>query len=301
MPVFVSTGATAGTAGHLIEETRKHLGAPETLNTIEAVDATATTVTLARTLRNVSAGTLLSVGLETMYVWDVIDTSARTLEVRRGHANTVAVEHDAGELVRVAPDHTDFEILRAINAELRALYGTGLFAMRTTDLTTSATGVRTYTLPADAMDVYDVLVDYDLNANTWPRVSSWTWLPDLPASEFADGKALRLDSAVPSDRPLRVLYKAAFTPLEFDTDDVEEVTGLRASAHDILPLGAAWRLTAGDEVERNQTRRQGDSRRAQEVPSGAKLRSSLGLQGARQQRIREELLAQARLYPSRSR
>lgn len=304
--LFAEVGASVEgglTALDLVNETRRHLysGRPETLNQIAACDPTTQTVTLNRTLSNVGAGTVLSVGLEAMHVWSVIDQQAGTLEVLRGHLGSTATAHGENEIVRAAPMHTDFAIFRALNAEVAALSGAGIYRMRTLDLTSSTDGSRTYDLADDVVDVYEVYADPDVASNTWPRVSSWTWVPGLPTTEFASGGALRIDSAVPSDRPLRVRYKAALSPLTALTDDVEMVTGLRPSAHDIPALGAAWRLTAPAEVERNRSDRQGDSRRAEEVPPGAKLRSPLGLQQIRQQRISEELRLQQRLYPSRSR
>lgn len=283
----------------LIEDTRGHLGAPDTLNQIAAVDAVSTSVRLSRALRNVGVGTLLSVGLETMHVWAVTDATTGTLEVRRGHGGSTAVAHLEGEVVRVAPEHTDFAILRALNNDLAALSGAGLFAVRTLDLTASGSA-RTYDLAADVLGVIDVRVDYEGLSNEWPLVKSWLPLSDMPLSDFPSGKALRLDEAVPDNRPLRVRYKARFADLATLTDDVEAVSGLRASAHDLPPLGAAWRLTAPQEIERNQMRRQGDSRRSEEVPPGAVMRSPLGLQQIRQDRIAEELNNQARQYPHRS-
>lgn len=288
------------TLADLLEETRSHLRLPETLNQLDALDASQTTVTFQRPVRSVSEGTLLSVDLETLFVWEV-DTAARTAVVRRGHGGSTAATHAAGALARCGPGHTDHAMMRALNAEVRALSGAGLFQMKVLELTTSATGVRTYNLAADVTDVYDVLYDADSNANEWPRVPSWTWRASQETDDFASGSMLRLDSAVPTGRPLRVLYKAALAgDLDALADNVETVTGLRASAHDIPPLGAAWRLTAGEEVGRNQTTRQGDSRRAEEVPPGAKMRSTLSLQQVRRDRVAEELRHQARLYPSRS-
>lgn len=288
------------TTADLLEETRSHLGQPETLNQIAAIDATATTVTFLREPRgSVARGTLLSVGLEVMYVWDA-NTTALTAEVRRGHGGSMATAHAEGSLVRVGGPHTDYAIFRALNNELAALSGAGIFAVRTLDLTASGS-VRAYDLAADVQGVLAVRVDYEGASNEWPEVQSWTWLPDMPTAEFTSGSALRLDAPVPDGRPLRVFYKAALGTLTTLADDVEAVTGLRPSAHDIPPLGAAWRLTAPQEIERNQTQRQGDSRRAEEVPPGAKLRSPLGVQQVRQSRIHEEINNQNREWPLRRR
>lgn len=288
------------TLSDLVEETRAHLGSPETLNQIAACDAVTTSVTLQRDLRNVQPGTLLSVGLETMYVWTVTDPTSRVLEVRRGHGGSTAATHASGDLVRIAPDHPDAAIVRALNHELDALTGAGLYAVKTLDLTTSSASARTYDLAADVQRVLDVRVDVASTGNEWPEVKSWTWLPNMPTTEFTSGAALRLDSAVPSGRPMRVFYAAPFTHLATLADDVLAVSGLPGSAHDIPPIGAAWRLVAPTEVERNQTTRQGDSRRAQEVQAGAKLRAPLGLQQVRSVRVAEEKARQLRAWPPRS-
>lgn len=299
MPVFLPPSTSAATTDDLIEETRRHLGAPETLNQLAALDASQTTVTFQRTVKGVSEGSLISVDLETLYVWSV-DSAAQTAEVRRGHQGSTPAVHVAGSLARVSPGHTDFAILRALNAELDALTGAGLHAMVAVSLTTSET-TRAYDLVAEMSDVYAVAFDADSDANTWPEVTSWAWHSTADTVEFPSGNMLRLDTPVPSGRTLRVLVKAPLGRLTALGQDAEATTGLRASALDLPPLGAAWHLVAGTEIERNQTLRQGDSRRAQEVPPGAKMRSTLQLQQRRQQRLREELANQARLWPSRSR
>lgn len=293
------------TVAELIEETRGHLrsGAAEHLNTIAACDAATTTVTLQRTpLTQVGPGTLLSVGLETMRAWAVLNATAGTVEVRRGHDLSTAVIHSGGELVRIAPVYTDHVIWRALNNEIRALSGAGLFQMKVATLTSSSTGVRTYSLPADVLDVYDVRYDSDAVANQWPRVRSWTWLPDMPVGEFAGGNALRFDAGVQTGRPVRVFYRAKLGLLSSSLSaDVETLTGLKASALDLPPIGAAWRLVMPEEVERNQTQRQGDTRRAEEVPPGAKLRSASGLALMRRDRIREEKDHLHRIWPGLTR
>lgn len=290
-------------ASDLVSETRRHLlsGAPETLSQINAVNASATTITLARDLRNIAAGATLSVGLETMYVWAVTNEASRTLEVLRGHQGSTVAAHATGDLVHVNPPHTDFAIFTALNAELDSLSDQGVYAMKTLDLVASSTGVVSYDLAADVLDVYDVAYDDSGVENDWPRVASWSWRGNFPTTEFASGAMLRLDSPVPAGRPIRVLYKAALAHLTALTDNVVTATGVPASALDIPPLGATWALTAPSEVQRNQTQRQGDSRRAEEVPQGAKLRASTLISARYQRRVREERNRLATRWPGRPR
>lgn len=302
MSVFVPLGsATSTTASDMIEETRRHLGAGsgETLNQITATDETQTTVTLSRPLANITPGTVLSVGLEQMYVWGYSQPD-RTCDVLRGHGGSEAAAHDADTIVRIGGPHSDFAILQALNGELRSMSGGGIFAPRYLDLTVNDLA-STYDLAPDVLDVYAVLLDTDTVTNEWPEVRSWVFRPGSSAAEFPSGNSLRLDTLVPSGRTMRVLYKAPLAPLAGLDDNVETTTGLLPSAHDIPPIGAAWRLAMPEEYRRNQTHRQGDSRRAEEVPPGAKLRSGAGLAQMRATRRQEEVMNLARLWPSRAR
>lgn len=290
------------TTSGLVEATRRHLlsGTRETLNQSAALTSSATSFTLSRTLANVAAGSVLSVGLESLYVWSVTDGPGKVVEVQRGYEGSTPASHALGDLVRVNPPHTDFAILQALNAEVASLSGAGLFRMRTLDFTTSAAGVRAYDLAADVVSLYDLRVDSDSTGNEWPRVHSYALMQGSLAGEFPSGYALRLDEAVPGGRPARLWYRAALGSLSTLADDVETTTGLLPSAHDLPSIGAAWRLTLPAEVARNQTQRQGDSRRAEEVPPGAKVRSAAGLAEMRRQRLHEEIANLTRRWPLRS-
>jgi len=123
----------------------------------------------------------------------------------------------------------------------------------------------------------------------------------MPATEFISNAMLRLDSPVPSGRTIHVRYKAALTRLTGLTDDAAATTGLATTALDIPPMGAVWRLTAPSEVERNSTRRQGDSRRAEEVPAGSKARSTAAVAQRYLMRVQHERNALDRIWPGRSR
>jgi hypothetical protein len=61
------------------------------------------------------------------------------------------------------------------------------------------------------------------------------------------------------------------------------------------------RLMAGREVKRNFTESQGDTRRAEEVPSGAVANSMLQLQRLRRDRVMAEAARLNRQYPLRIR
>lgn len=285
------------TTADVLEEVRSQIEgeAGQTLNLLATgLDASTTTVTLAHATTGITAGSLLSVDLETLYVWSV-DAGTRIATVRRGHGGSTAAAHDAGALVRVS-GLTNHRILRTVNAEIDALSGAGLFRMRTLDRTMGT--ALTIDLAADVLEPYEIRVDPDSTTNEWPLLRGWEMLTDALAAEFPSGKAIRLSSLPPAGRPLRILYKAALSHLTTLADDVT-ATGLLASATDLPALGAAWRLAVGAETARNRTDRQGDSRRAEEVPPGAKLRSGIGLERLRDKRIAEERNVLTTRYPVR--
>ena len=121
----------------------------------------------------------------------------------------------------------------------------------------------------------------------------------MPTSDFASGYVLAFDTLVRAGT-IRVIYRAAYGEFTAETDTVASVGG---SDHldDVLALGAQIRLMAGREIKRNFTESQGDTRRAEEVPSGAVANSILQLQRLRRDRVMAEAARLNRQYPLRIR
>lgn len=272
-----------------LREQRNKLGA--------ALDASATTVTLAYELSQIALGTKLSVDLEDLYVWE---TGSGTVTVTRGDFGSTAAAHADGALVSVNPRFSDAQIFRAINDELRALSASGLFRMSTVDVT--------YVASQDGYDllgVTDVLGVHQVRSKAigvereWPLVprTLWEHQRDSDTSVFSSGQAVFIRSGLQPGFPVRVTYKAPFTALTSLTDDVTAVSGLHAEALDLLALGAGIRLTVGREVKRNFDESQGDTRRAQEVPPGANIGANRALTAWRMQRLAEERRRLAQRYP----
>jgi hypothetical protein len=115
----------------------------------------------------------------------------------------------------------------------------------------------------------------------------------MPTAEFPSGLTLTVNGYAESGRDMRVSYKKPFAAtLASLAQVVETVSGIDASAVDILSLGAAIRLLAGTEVSRNFLD-QSDTRRADEVPPQARASQMRALQQLRKDRISAE---KARLY-----
>lgn len=287
------------TALDLVHATSRHLlsGSREPLNKLSAsASSTATTLVLARNTEDISEGSYLSIGLEVVYVWDVVHAS-RSVTVERAQIGSTAQSHDANTIVTVNPRFPQYAIFEALKQEFRDLSASGLFQMKTKTLTTSASSF-VYDLAADdVIDVYDVRYDESGPENRYPRLP-FRWMYGAPTSEIPYGPALWIPGTVTSGRKLQVWYKAKLGDLTSLDDNVEVVTGIAPTAVDIAPFGAAARLVGVRETRRVQFEAQPETRRPEEVPVGSTTRAAQTLLAYRQQRLTEELTRLSALWPN---
>jgi hypothetical protein len=120
---------------------------------------------------------------------------------------------------------------------------------------------------------------------------------DLPTDDFTSGFALKFEEQVRSGR-LRVVYKAPFTNVTTETQNLQNIASFPSTAEDILEMGAQIRLVSPREIKRNFTESQGDTRRADEVPAGAVSGSLANLLRMRRDRITAEAARLQRQYPT---
>lgn len=157
---------------------------------------------------------------------------------------------------------------------------------------------------ADVLDVIDLRAKSYGSFSNWPVVNQWEWVTSQDTDDFASGSALFVYSDGFVGQPIRVRYKKPFTQFSASpstTDNVQDATGLYGQAHPILAMGAALRLAGVWEISRNLTSRQGDTRRAQEVPPGAKNAAPAGLVRSYNSGLVAESDRLKRLYPTRLR
>lgn len=299
----VAAGASSDTTtcSDLIEATRRLLmtGTHDERNVLAAdISSSATTLTISQPIGGIRAGSRLSIDLEDIYVFNGTGTS---VTIQRGQWGTTATTHSSGTTILVNPKFSDFEIFKALNDVLRGLSSDGLFRTKTVDLTYSA-AVQGYDLTSVSSDLIGVLDVRWKNvgpAANWPMIHPFTVVRNMATSEFASSSALILYEAAIPGRTVHVRYKSSFGLLGATTDVVTTTTGLWSEALDILPLGAAIRLTEGREIKRNFTESQGDTRRAEEVPAGANLNAMRMLQIEYQRRLSNESGRLAAEYPIR--
>lgn len=254
-------------------------------------------------LRSIQEGAKLSLDFEDCYVV-ASDVGAKTATVIRGQFGTTGAAHTAGATVWVNPKWSRAQCLRAVNAELRALSGAGLYQMATVDLTFNSQ-VRGYDMtgvtPDDVISIYEIMADYPGPQNAPHQIRSYRVIRDAQTADFASGIGIILNEPGHPGQTIRVTYRKRFTAVASASasTDMATAAGLDVEAHDLLSIGAAIRLHSGSEIRRSQPNAQPDTRRAEDVPPGATLQSSKGLIALRDQRLREEKARLARRYPVR--
>lgn len=263
-----------------------------------AVSSGATSLVSTYGVGGIQAGAKLSVDLEDYHTWSV---TGNTATVQPGEFGSTTAAHADGAIIHVNAEFTPFEIFREINNELRSLSSpsNGLFQVKTVELSYSpVTYGYDITGSTDILQVLKVQEEYVGPSRNWREVTNWRFEQNQDTTVFASGNAIFTPSGFPGQKIL-VVYAAPFSLLSSLTDDVLAVTGLQATAHDILALGATMRCAFPTEIDRNQSSSQASGRRQAEVPAGARLNAAKGMAALRAQRIREEANRLDTNYPIR--
>jgi len=290
------------TAGQLIDRVAGELlaGTVEERNKLATgVDASATTLTFTYPLSGLREGSVFEIGSEQFYVWTT-NSSAKSAVVERGFNGTTAASHSADDIATINPRFPRSRVLQQLNADLADLSSplNGLFRVKTVDI--AYNGSDRMVNITGATDIQNLIdVRYRYLSDDYPIIRDVRLLSDMPTSDFASGFALAFDSYVRSGT-IRVVYRAPYGSFSAESDTVADVGG-SDYLDDVLALGTQMRLMAGREVKRNFTESQGDTRRAEEVPSGAVANSMLQLQRLRRDRVMAEAARLNRQYPLRIR
>ena len=285
----------------LIEQTRSLIfgGSREERNKLaSSPSASATSITVTYPLNQITRGAKLSIELEDIYVWDATGTTVSPID--RGQWGSTATGHVVGASIHVNPKFSNWDIFKAINAEIVSLSSpvNGLYKVATTEIVYNPV-ISGYEYTAtDLLSVIEVRYGTFGPSREYLLSNDWEFSRDM-SDEFTTGAAIFVRDAVVG-RPVLIKGKFAFTQLPVSMTADTSVTGIPTTALDILPLGAAWRLTSSLEVSRNFTSAQGDTRRANEVPPGAELGGARELGRLRDIRIREEAARLNEKYPHRS-
>ena len=277
-----------------------------------SLDASSTAVNL-KVPTNISSvavdgvvpGCTIEIGTELMYVFDATSSDAATVTatVRRGFRGSEATTHSANDLVTVNPKFPAYQILDAINHELRDLSSPqhGLYQMKTVefDYNVAQDGYNLPGVTDDILSIYQVTYSDPGTEASEPAITNYVLRRNrnTDAEAFPSGYALVLHSDAWPGRKVRVLYKTGFTALASDTTALS-TTGLHSEAYDLPALGAALRLMSSRPIRREFLDEQGSSRASDEVPPGAISASMRDLRALRLNRISAEATRLDGKYPT---
>lgn len=290
----MSTGTT------VINRTLRQLlsGTVEQKNKLSAgINATTTSVVATYDLDGLRPGTVFEIDSEMMYVWSST-TGSKTLTVERGFNGTTAATHSAGAIITVNPRFPRAQILEALNDELADLSSPmhGLFQIKTLDY--DYNGSDEFINLPPVTDIIDVVSAHvRIKSDEYQQIRRIKLVRDLPTEDFSSGYAIRFEQDCPQGS-LRIVYKAPFSQLTSEGQNLFSFAGLPTSCEDIINLGVQIRVMSPRELKRNFTESQGDTRRAEEVGSGAITNSIQNLVRLRRDRITAEAARLARQYPT---
>jgi hypothetical protein len=288
------------TAATVIDKTLRQLlsGTVEARNRLTTtLNSSATSVVVDFSVEGLRAGQVCEIDSELMYIW-ASDSSTRTLTVQRGFNGTTAAAHTSGAIVTVNPRFPRAQVLEEINNEITDLSSpsNGLFKVETLNITYNGNDkMINLTGATSVIDLLSVSVRY--LADDYPVARKAKLVRDLPTDDYASGFAIRFDQGVMPGR-LRVVYKAPYTVAATEATDINTTCGVQNSVTDIVTIGAQIRLMAPREIKRNFVESQGDTRRSEEVVSGAITNSVSNLKALRKDRIIAEAARLARAYPT---
>jgi len=288
------------TVGTVIDRTLRQLmsGTVEERNKVAlVVTAADTSITFLYDLGGIRPGGVIQIDSELIYVWE-INSGAKSITVERGWNGTTAAAHAIGAVATIDPKFPRAQILEAINAELDDLASpvNGLFQIKTLEF--NYNGVWSMVnLPTTDKIIDLVSVSLRYLATDYPKIRRCRLIRDLPNDDFNAGYGLRFDEQVRSGRMI-VVYKTPFINVTTESQNLQNVAGIPSSCEDILMMGAQIRLVSPREVKRNFTESQGDTRRAEEVPSGSISNSINNIIRMRRDRITAEAAKLTRQYPT---
>jgi len=261
-----------------------------------SLDDSTTSVVLSYDIGGFRDGSVLEIESELMYIWTA-NSATKTLTVERGFNGTTASAHSANVLATLNPRFPRAQMLDAVNGELDDLSSSmnGLFRVVTADLTYNGSDRQiNITGSGTVLELLDARLRY--LSDDHPVIHGVRLQTGLPTTDFASGNTLVFDDDIMAGT-VRVRYKAPFTRATSESDDLTTNCFLPATCDDIVETGVIIRMMNGREIKRNFMESQGDTRRADEVPSGATRDSITNLVRLRRDRIIAEAARLKAQYP----
>ena len=216
----------------------------------------------------------------------------------RGYLGTTAASHSQNAKVTISPAFTRQDVKTAINDTIQAVYPQ-LFGVASTEFTFSA-AVTTYPLPANAERVLSVRYELTGPSKEWMPVRYWSTDTLASSSDFSTQKSITIRSQVGAGDVVKLVYTKEPSALVNGSDVFDTVTGLPASAKDVIVLGAVYRLLSMVEPGRLTFTTPEASFVSDRIQYGSGTNVTRTLFALFQQRLTEEQQKLLRKFPIRA-
>ena len=215
----------------------------------------------------------------------------------RGYQNTNASPHAQYVQITLTPTFPKVMIKKAINDVINSLYPK-LWSVASTTFTFNASQT-TYALPDDLESILYMSWQTTGSSQEWLPINRWRADQMANVATFNTQKTVNLYENIQPGRTVQVWYTTTPNTLDNPTDDFADVTGLPASAVEVVTLGASYKLLSYVDAGRiNLSSAEADLNDTK-IPSTAGVASSRYIFALYQQRLSEEALKLQDKYPIR--
>jgi hypothetical protein len=261
------------------------------------ISSSATTIQVA-SVDNIAKG-IIQIDEELIWV-DSFDRASGNLTIPpygRGYLGSPKGAHFIGNQVIIGPTFPKFNIKKAINDTIRAIYPK-IFATATTTFAYNPSQ-STYTLPNDLQTILSVAWESVGPTQEWIPVRSWRVDPMASINSFDSNNSIAIYDAIVPGRNVLVFYSKEPDTFEFDDDDFEQTTGLPLSVKDVIVYGAAYRMSSLIELGRLTFTSPEADLQSSRMQYGVGTNTSRYLLALYQQRLDEESSKLSGKYPIR--
>lgn len=235
---------------------------------------------------------VVEIDSELLYVTNV-DQGTGTVTLAdgfgRGYRGSTADFHAAGSMVISRPKFPRVWLLKQLNEVIASVYPS-LFAVNTYSTVVTYPS-NTYDIPGSTPPIKVLDAQWQDPIGNWHKCFSYTIDP-------FDG-SFRLGAGPMIGRPLRIIYTTPPKQFASEADDFATVTGLPASAADVLTLGVVARQVPGLDISRAQQTSVEQSDRSRVVPPYAGVNVAKFVMAEYQERLANEAASLRRQYPAR--
>jgi hypothetical protein len=224
------------------------------LNTEASTWLTADATSSATTLSVYDTGSIgkgfIQVGDEMMFVnnTDNVNNQVTLAPWGRGQRGSIAQAHSTNEKVVIAPLFPRYEIKKALNDTINAMYPM-IFAIGQYEFPYIAART-TYDVPDEVQNVHNVTHSVIGPSKEWLPVRAWQLDRMANPTAFGTsgqiGHSLSILTPVVPGRTVNVVYSKRPTPFDITNEtsaqEFSTVTGLPSYAEDVALYGAAFRM-----------------------------------------------------------